>query len=367
MSTPKSLPEDARARIAELRVAIDQVDEELVTLISRRAELARGIGALKGGPEGIAFVPARERAVINHALSVNRGPLPNDAIRGILLQVIASCRNLEQPVTVAYLGPEFTFSHHAALLRFGETAILSAADSVGEVIDLVEHGKAHYGVVPIENSTEGVVRETLDALYRCSLNIADEMSVPVRHSLYGEGALDEVTTVYSHPQALAQCRNWLARTLPRVQTQPTSSTARAAELASTTSNAAAICQALAAERYSLNLLADRIEDSPYNRTRFCVVGQAMSQPSGGDKTSIVFSVKHQAGALIHALAVLEQHGINLTLIESRPTKEMPWQYLFYVDFQGHVHDPKITAALDAMREHCLFLRVFGSYPEADAR
>lgn len=365
MSTP-SLPDEVKARITELRDAIDTVDEEIVTLITRRAELARGIGALKGGPDAVAFVPARERAVIAHAQSANRGPLPNEAIRGIFLQVIAACRNLEQPVNVAYLGPEFTFSHHAALLRFGETAILTAAESVGEVIDLVEHGKAHYGVVPIENSTEGVVRESLDALYRSSLNIADELSVPIRHSLYGIGPLEEVATVYSHPQALAQCRNWLARNLPRVQAQPTSSTARAAELAGGTPRTAAICQPLAAERFGLALLADRIEDSPYNRTRFCVVGQAMSQPSGRDKTSVVFSVKHQAGSLNHALSVLERHHINLTLIESRPTKEMPWQYLFYVDFQGHVHDPNITAALDAMREHCLFLRVFGSYPEADA-
>lgn len=365
MTDQQALSADTTARIAALRGEIDHVDEELVALISRRAELARGIGALKGGPEGIAFVPARERAVLAHATSVNRGPLPNEAIRGIFQQIIASCRNLEQAVTVAYLGPEFTFTHHAALLRFGETAIFSAADSVGEVIDLVEHGAAHYGVVPIENSTEGVVRETLDALYRSSLNIADELSVPVRHGLWGVGTLDEIATVYSHSQALAQCRNWLHRHLPRVQMQPAASTARAAELVAGDPTAAAICQPLAAERQGLTLLADRIEDSPYNRTRFCVVGQAMSQPSGRDKTSVVFSVKHQSGALNQALTVLESHGINLTLIESRPTKEMPWQYLFYVDIQGHVHDARIVNALDEMREHCLFLRVLGSYPEAD--
>jgi chorismate mutase/prephenate dehydratase len=367
MAESRTAKGDPAAGIAALRAAIDSTDEEIVALLTRRAELARHIGALKDTADGIAFVPARERAVINHAQSVNKGPLPNEAIRGIFQQIIAACRTLEQAVTVAYFGPAYTFTHHAALLRFGETAILTPADTIGEVIDLVEHGKAHYGVVPIENSTEGVVRETLDALYRSSLNIADELSVPVRHALWGRGALEDVATVYSHPQALAQCRNWLARTLPRAIAQPAASTARAAELVADNPAAAVICQSLAAERHGLTLLADRIEDSPYNRTRFCVVGQAMSQPSGRDKTSLVYSVKHQAGALNQALSVLERHNINLTLIESRPTKEMPWQYLFYVDFQGHVADPAVVAAIEEMREYCLFLRVLGSYPEADLR
>jgi chorismate mutase/prephenate dehydratase len=350
--------------IDDLRVAIDGVDEEIVALISRRAALARRIGALKDAVEGIAFVPARERAVLAHAEAANKGLLPHEAVRGVFQQIIAACRNLEQPVAVAYLGPEFTFSHHAAILRFGATARLMAADTIGEVIDLVEHGKAHYGVVPMENSTEGVIRESLDALYRATLNIADEMNVPVRQALWSRGPLEGITAVYSHPQPLAQCRNWLARHLPHAQLVTTGSTARAAERVADDPTAAAICLPMAAEVNGLNLLADRIEDSPYNRTRFCIVGPAMSRPSGRDKTSIVFSVKHHAGSLNHALSVLEQHGINLTLIESRPTKEMPWQYLFYIDFQGHVDDPRITGALAEMREFCLFLRVFGSYPEA---
>jgi len=220
-------------------------------------------------------------------------------------------------------------------------------------------------VVPIENSTEGVVRETLDALYRSTLNIADELNVPITHALWGEGALEEVTTVCSHWQVLAQCRNWLHRHLPRVQLVTSASTARAAEMVVGHPEMAAICQPLAAERHALPLLADHLEDSPYNRTRFCVVGPVMSKPSGRDKTSLVFSVKHHAGALNHVLAVLEQHGINLTMVESRPTKEMPWQYLFYVDFQGHIAEPSVAAAVEAIREHCLFLRVMGSYPEAD--
>lgn len=350
--------------IDDLRRAIDAVDEEIVASISRRAEYARAIGALKDAQDAVTFVPARERAVLQHVESVNRGPLPNEAMRGIFQQIIAASRNLEQPVSVAFLGPLDTFSHYAAILRFGTTSNLVPADSISDVVDLVEHGKAHYGVVPIENSTEGVVRESLDALYRSTLNIADELNVPVRHSLWGRGTLDEVTEVYSHPQPLGQCRNWLHQHLPNVTLQTTASTTRAAEKVADNPHAAAICTALAAERYGLNLLADRIEDSPYNRTRFCVVGPAMSRPSGRDKTSIVFSVKHHAGSLNHALSVLEEHGINLTLIESRPTKEMPWQYLFYIDFQGHMDEPRIAAAVEAMREHCLFLRVFGSYPEA---
>lgn len=351
--------------ITELRQAIDRVDEELVALLSHRAELASRIGALKDASDSVTFVPARERAVLNHVQSVNNGPLPHEAIRGIFQQIIAAIRNLEQPVSVAYLGPEYTNTHQAALLRFGATGNLMSADTIGEVVDMVEHGKVHYGVVPIENSTEGVVRETLDALYRSTLNIADELNVPVRHTLWGCGTLEEVKVVLSHPQALAQCRIWLNRYLPHATLQAAASTSRAAQEVAGHPEMAAISTALAADRYGLNLLADRIEDSPYNRTRFCIVGPVMSQPSGRDKTSLVFSVKHQAGTLNHVLNVLERYGVNLTLIESRPTKEMPWQYLFYIDFQGHTAMPHISSAIDEIREHCLFLRVLGSYPEAE--
>lgn len=351
--------------IAEIRQAIDQADEALVALISHRAALAQRIGALKDATDSVTFVPARERAVLTHVMGVNQGPLPDEAIRGIFQQIIAASRNLEQPVSVAFFGPEFTFTHQAALLRFGATGRLFPVDTISEVVDLVEHGTVHYGVVPIENSTEGVVRETLDALYHSTLTIADELHVAVRHALWGTGALEDVTTVYSHPQALAQCRAWLHRHLPNAQVQAAASTARAADIVVGHPEMAAICSSLAADHYGLNLLADHLEDSPYNRTRFCVVGPVMSRPSGRDKTSLVFSVKHQAGSLNQILDVLERHGINLTLIESRPTKEMPWQYLFYVDFQGHASEPHIAAAIEEVREYCLFLRVLGSYPEAE--
>ena len=350
--------------IQAIRWSLDQVDEELVALLNKRAELARRIGALKEASDSVTFVPARERAVLDHVAASGAGPLPPEAIRGIFQQVIAACRNLEQPVKVAFFGQPFTFTHQAARQRFGVTAVFMPTETIGEVIDLVAHGKVHYGVAPIENSTEGVVRETLDALYRSTLSIADEVNVPVTHALWGSGALEQVTVVYSHWQALAQCRGWLQRHLPAAQVQAAPSTAHAAEMAAGHPEAAAICSVLAAEQVGLNQLAEHIEDSPYNRTRFVVVGPAMSQPSGHDKTSIVFSVKHQAGSLNAALQVLESHGINLTLIESRPTKEMPWEYLFYIDFQGHIADPKVSAAMGALREHCLFLRVFGSYPEA---
>lgn len=351
--------------IQELRCAIDAADEELVALISHRAELARRIGALKDASDAVTFVPARERAVLQHVQDMNVGPLPHEAIRGIFLQIIAASRNLEQPVTVAYFGPAYSNTHQAALLRFGVTGRLTPAESINDVIDMVEHGKAHYGVVPIENSTEGVVRETLDALYRSTLNIADEINVSVWHALWGCGTVEEIKVVYSHPQALAQCRNWVHRHLPNVQVQAAASTSRAAEIVVGHPEWAAICSHLAGEHWQLNMLADRIEDSSYNRTRFCIVGPVMSQPSGRDKTSLVFSVKHQSGALIQAIAVLKRYNINLTLIESRPTKEMPWQYLFYVDFQGHAADPNIAAAIAEIREECLFLRILGSYPEGE--
>lgn len=353
------------ASIDEVRQAIDRTDEELVALVNHRAELAQRIGALKDATDSVTFVPARERAVLAHVQSVNHGPLPHEAIRGIFQQIIAASRNLEQPVSVAYFGPEYTATHQAALLRFGATSRLVPADTIAEVVNLVEHGTVHYGVVPIENSTEGVVRETLDALYRTTLMIADEINVPVRHGLWGSGLLEQVQVVYSHSQALAQCRNWLHRHIPQVQMQAAASTARAAELVAGHPEMAVICQPLAAERYGLNLLADRIEDSPYNRTRFCIIGPVMSQPSGRDKTSLVFSVKHEAGSLNRVLQILEAHGINMTLIESRPTKEMPWQYLFYIDFQGHMTEARNVQAIDDIRQHCLFLRILGSYPEAE--
>ena len=365
MTDQQRKPAEINANTIEaLRWAIDQADEEIVALLNQRAEFARRIGVLKGASDSLTFVPARERAVLEDAVSVNEGPLPNDAIRGIFQQIIAGSRNLEQPVAVAYFGPEFTNTHAAAQQRFGTTARFVAANSIAEVINLVEHHAVQYGVVPIENSTEGVVRETLDSLYRSTLQIADELHVPVTHALWGNGTLDEVTVVYSHPQALGQCRSWLQTHLPRAEQRVSASTARAAAEVAGRQDAAAICHPLAAERYGLSLLAEHIEDSPYNRTRFCIIGQAASQPSGHDKTSIVFSVKHQAGSLNHALAVLERHGINLTLIESRPTKEMPWEYVFYLDIQGHITEPGIVAALAELNEQCSFLRVFGSYPEA---
>jgi len=365
MTDKQPKPADINANTIEaLRWAIDQTDEQIVALLNQRAELAHRIGQLKGASDSVTFVPARERAVLDHAVSVSTGPLPEEAIRGVFQQIIAASRNLEQAVSVAYFGPEFSFTHYAAMQRFGTTARLVATDSIPEVIGLVEHKTVHYGVVPIENSTEGVIRETLDALYRSTLKIADELSVSLSHSLWGCGTLEGITVVHSHPQALAQCRTWLHTHLPRATQIVSANTARAAEEVAGHPEAAAICHPLAGERYGLTQLVDHIEDSPYNRTRFSVIGPAMSKPSGHDKTSLVFSVKHAAGSLNKALNVLEEHHINLTLIESRPTKEMPWEYLFYVDIQGHIDEPNIATALDELRNYCSFLRIFGSYPEA---
>jgi len=361
----KQLPAEINANTIEAwRWAIDQTDEEIVALLNQRAEYAQHIGVLKGASASVAFVPARERAVLDHATAASQGPLPDEAIRGIFQQIIAASRNLEQSVMVAYFGPEFTNTHYAALQRFGATAQFVAAESITAVIDLVEHKAVHYGVVPMENSTEGVIRETLDALYRSTLQIADELELPIYNSLWGCGSLEEVTAIYSHPQPLAQCRSWLHTHLPRATLVAAASTARAAAEVVGRRDAAAICHPLAGEHYGLDLLADHIEDSPYNRTRFSIIGPASSQPSGHDKTSLVFSVKHQAGALNHALTILQHHRINLTLIESRPSKKPPWQYVFYVDIQGHVSEPNINEALEELRTHCIFVRVFGSYPEA---
>ncbi len=366
MTEQQQKPTEIHANTIEaLRWAIDQADAELVALLNQRAEYARRIGVLKGASDSVAFVPARERAVLDHAVSVNQGPLPDEAIRGIFQQIIAASRNLEQPVRVAYFGPEFTNTHYAALQRFGATAHLIAAESISEVI---EPGRAsspsitawcRWRIPPRVSSAKRWIR-CIARHCKSPMNCRCPSTIPY-------GVADRWTKLPPSiriPQPLAQCRTWLQTHLPHAKLSPPPAP-RAPPPKwwdGATRRPSAI--PLAGEHFGLTLLADHLEDSPYNRTRFCIIGPAMSQPSGHDKTSIVFSVKHLAGALNHALAILERHHINLTLIESRPTKEMPWEYVFYVDIQGHISEEKIIAALDDLREHCIFVRVFGSYPEA---
>lgn len=343
------------------RQAIDRIDEQVLSLLKERARLAKKICQERGDN----FDPARERQVLDRLERLDTSPLPGSAVRAIYSEIIAQMRLLAAPLRVVYLGPEGTFNHVAARKKFGAQADLRPVDSIPDMFAEVEKNRADCAVVPVENSTEGVVRPTLDMFVDSPLNICAEINVDVAHHLLSNSPLENIKRVYSMGQALGQCRLWLRKNLPAAEQVEVSSTARAAQLASSDQSAAAIASELAAELYNLPILCRCIQDSPLNRTRFLIIGRSSPGPSGRDKTSLLFSVKHEAGALYRALGAFNNHGVNLTMIESRPTKKTPWEYIFFVDCEGHQQDPRVAAAIEALRQQCLFVRVLGSYPEAD--
>lgn len=353
--------------IDEIRRAIDEIDVGLLELLNQRARRVTEVGRLKERRGGPVFDPAREQQILDRLVALNQGPLSREAIREIFGAIFAVHRLLEKQLIICYYGPAGTFSHIAALRKFGASAELRPADAIGGVFLAVEKREADLGVVPIENTTGGVVAFTLDALVESKLSICAETYVDVEHYLLSHcRSLEEVKRVYSHPQALAQCRIWLRSNLPRAEVIPVGSTARASELAAAEPEAAAIGPDLAGQLYHLPILAARIHDQPDNRTRFFVIGQAPASPSGRDKTSLLFSVPHQAGALYRALGVLSSHQINMTFIQSHPTKQTPWEYMFFVDIQGHASEPRLAEAIAQLRAQALHLRVLGSYPDMGA-
>lgn len=352
--------------LQDLRRQIDALDSQILELLSQRARLAQEVGQSKTRTAAQFFAPERERQIFERLTSQNPGPFSANAIRAIYREIISASRALEAPIRVAYLGPPGTFSHRAALEKFGTSSELTPADTIPDVFQRVERGEADYGIVPVENSTEGVVPYTLDTFSQTRLKVCAETFVPVAHNLASKAeTLSDIKRLYAHPQAFAQSRNWLRDHLHKVELIDTTSNSRSAQLASVDSEAAAVTTDIAADLYGLKLLAARIEDSPHNRTRFLVIGENQPQPSGRDKTSIFFSVQHRAGALMRAMAALDAHDINLTMIESRPTKQMPWEYVFFIDFQGHIKEDRVTRALKHLEEQSLFVTVLGSYPEAD--
>jgi len=351
--------------IEALRGEIDELDAAILDLLNRRAKKAVEIGRLKKDAGGAVFDPTRERQILDRLLSLSRGPLSSEAVEEIFGAIFAVHRLLEKQLVVAYYGPAGSFTHMAARHKFGSVADLRAEDAISDVFRAVEKREADLGVVPMENTTAGVVPLTLDAFMESKLKICAEIYVDIEHHLLSHcQRLEEVARVYSHPEALAQCRIWLRSHLPRTELIPVGSTARAAELASAEAGAAAVAAALAAELYNLPVLRDHIHDLTDNRTRFFVIGHQAATPSGDDKTSLLFSVPHKAGALHRALGVFASHQINMTFIQSHPTKQTPWEYMFFVDVEGHADDPELSAALKELRDHILVLRVLGSYPEA---
>ena len=350
----------------DLRQQIDAIDDELLRLLSDRAKLAQEVGKSKSKEASQFFRPERERQIFERLTKKNPGPLSKDAIKAVWREVISAARALEAPLSAAYLGPAGTFSHRAALDKFGTSSELRPVATIPDVFAEVERGSADYGVVPVENSTEGVVPYTLDMFSQTPLKVCAEVFVPVSHNIGTKAEkLKDVKRLYAHPQSLAQSRAWVRDNLPKAEIVDVTSNSRSAQMAAVDSEGAAICTEIAAEIYKLPLVARRVEDSPYNRTRFLVIGKNEPAPSGKDKTSIFFSVRHKAGALLRSMAAFDAHNINLTMIESRPTKQMPWEYVFFIDFQGHIKEENVAHALKMLEEQSLFVTVLGSYPEAE--
>lgn len=351
--------------MARLRQRIDQINQRLVRLLGERARLAMRIGALKRDNRSEVYQPARESEVLANAIRQNPGPLTDDQVRRIFVEIVSACRALERPLRIAYLGPEHTYSHEAARAHFGSSAEFLAAPSIPAVFQAIEGEEAGLGVVPVENSTEGSVTLTLDLFIETPLVIIGEILMPIRHALLARGGdPDALRRIVAHQQSLAQCRNYLAANFPRCELEAVASNAYAAKLAADHPDWGAIASVAAATAYGLTVLAENIQDASKNTTRFLVIGKEPAGRTGRDKTSLLCAIPERAGALHEALGLFARNSINLTMIQSRPQRSKPWAYLFFVDFQGHRDDPKVRRVLAALKERALFLKVLGSYPEA---
>jgi chorismate mutase/prephenate dehydratase len=346
-----------------LRKHIDQIDGKIVALLNDRANVARKIGQAKGLSNAPVYVPHREQEVLQRAAEMNRGPLSAQAIHAVFREIISACRSLEAALKVAFFGVEATYSHLAAREKFGSAATLLPTASIAQVFQEVTQGRASFGVVPIENSTEGVVAHTLDCLVESELQICAEIFLDIHHNLLSRsGRPNEVQRILSHPQALAQCRSFLTSHFPKILVEEVASTAHAAQSAGKDDAIAAIASSMAKEVYDLKAVAANIEDRSNNITRFVVVGKSQSGPSRGDKTSLVFSVKDKPGVLYRMLQPFARSRINLSKIESRPLKNRPWEYMFFLDMRGHREQGPVKRAIATLEKHCTFLKILGSYP-----
>jgi chorismate mutase/prephenate dehydratase len=354
-----------KSRIEILRARIDALDRRLVALLSKRAGLAQRIGRLKHG--GPAYRPAREAQVLRRVLGLNPGPLPDAALARLYTEIMSACRALEDALVVAYLGPQGTFSEEAALKHFGGRAATVACASIDDVFRRVETGAAGYGVVPVENSTEGAVGRTLDLLLSTPLRLCGEVMLPIRQCLMSrEGTLHAVRKVYSHTQSLAQCQQWLAARLPGAERVAVVSNAEAARIAARQRRSAAIGPGTAAAIYGLKLLERNIEDERRNTTRFVVLAGHDAEPTGRDKTSLILSTRNVPGAVHALLTPLAANGVSMTRFESRPSRTGLWEYVFYVDVEGHQRSANVARALAALKRKASFLKILGSYPAAIA-
>src|SRR5437762_6521912 len=354
------------ASLRNLRTQIDKLDLHILKLVNERAKLAAEIGKVKNAEQGgEVFSPAREEEVLQNVLQANKGPLDDATIRAIYREVMSGARALQRVLRVACLGPEFSYSHLAAVERFGQAIEFQLVGSIAAVFEEVNRGHADFGVVPLENSTDGRVADTLDMFMRLpQLKICAEVRLPIHHNLLANVEQQMIRRVYSKPQALSQCRNWLSKNVPHASLHEVASTATAAELAQREPGAAAVASRQAAVRYGLRILFPAIEDSPYNETRFAVIGTQESPRTGDDKTAIMFKVPHNPGSLVDALDVFKQAKVNLTWIESFPAKTPKPEYVFFVDFEGHIEDAKVSKTMKNLEDRSLEVVVLGSFPMA---
>lgn len=351
--------------LAELRRAIDAVDDQILAALNERAKLVLEVGRLKAAEKRDFHVPSRERQIYERLMAGNPGPFPNEALRSVFREIISASLALEAPMKVAFLGPKATFSHLATLQQFGLSAELVPLKSIPAVFEEVAKGRALYGVVPVENSTEGVVTHTLDMFMESGLLINAEVLLEVHHDLLSRtGRLEDIKKVYSHPQPIAQCRHWLEENLPNVPLVDVASTAVAAQIVAEDYSGAAIASELAAGMYDLKVVRSRIEDQVNNFTRFLVIGKKLTDKSGDDKTSLMFSVKDEVGILYRMLEPFAKRGLNLSKIESRPLKKKAWEYIFFLDLLGHISEPAVAEAVEELKGCCQFVKVLGSYPRA---
>lgn len=352
-------------KLKPLREQIDAIDAQILDLLSQRARVAQEVGHVKAEMQAPVFRPEREAQVLRKVANNNTGPLASQDIQTIFREIMSSCRALERRVTVAYLGPSGTFSEQAVYKQFGSAVEGLPCVSIDEVFRATEAGTADFGVVPVENSSEGAINRTLDLLLQTTLMISGEVSIAVKHSLMTKtGSMQGVRAICAHSQALAQCQSWLNQHYPNIERLAMASNAEAARRAGEDEGLAAIASEMAGQQYGLNVVHAAVQDDPHNRTRFAIIGHLQTLPSGYDQTSLVFAVPNKAGAVYAMLAPLSTHGVSMTRFESRPARIGTWEYYFYVDLEGHTHNENVKLALAELKQNAAFFKMLGSYPLA---
>lgn len=351
-------------KLKSLRKKIDNVDKNIIKFLNQRASMVKDIGAVKTKTGSGIYMPDREAQIYKNILRENKGPLSDKALAAIYREVMSSSLALEKDLNIAFWGPEASFTHLASIKKFGSQVDYSSCDSITDVFREVEVSRSDYGVTPVENSTEGAVSHTLDMFINSDLKICSEVMLEISHNLIGKGSIKSAKRVYSNPNVFGQCRGWLDSHLHGVELIEVSTTSRASEIASKDKASCAIANILAAKKYKLKVLARNIEDSSNNITRFLVIGKNTPMPTGKDKTSIVFSCKDRVGVLHDMLIPFKRNKVNLTKIESRPSKKKVWEYYFFVDMAGHCQDDNVKRALKGLEKHCTYFKLLGSYPLA---